>query len=98
MWKQAMPREDARSKGIRYLAEGRLLVTTVTDRVVVARCRGGGEVYHLTGRSLRSELQLPSPHRALFAPDYAPLGDGSALGSGLAWCERGRAPVTGQGG
>jgi hypothetical protein len=42
-------RESAATKARRYLVEGRLLVTTVTDRVVVARCRGDGEIYQLAG-------------------------------------------------
>jgi hypothetical protein len=41
--------ENSAGRGRRYLAEGRLLVTTVTDRVVVAKCRGDGEIYQLAG-------------------------------------------------
>ena len=44
-----MTRENAAEKGRRYLAEGRLHVRAVSDRHVLATCRGDGELYHLTG-------------------------------------------------
>ncbi len=40
-----MPREDAQSKGRRYVLEGRVQVYRVDDRVVRATVRGQGEVY-----------------------------------------------------
>lgn len=40
-----MPREDARTKGVRYLAEGRLIVEAVEGDFVLARCRGNGAIY-----------------------------------------------------
>lgn len=40
-----MPREDARTKGLRYLTEGRLTVTRVNGDDVEAVCRGGGEFF-----------------------------------------------------
>jgi uncharacterized Zn finger protein len=42
-----MPREDARTKGMRYLVEGRLLVRSVGPQGIRALCRGGGEFYTL---------------------------------------------------
>ena len=43
-----MTREDAASKGRRYLTEGRLLVRRVDKQAIDARCRGdSGEVYEL---------------------------------------------------
>ncbi len=40
-------RENAETKGRRYLAEGRLHVQRVDERGIVARCRGAGEIYRL---------------------------------------------------
>lgn len=40
-----MPREDARTKGVRYIGEGRLTLTAVEDHEIRARCRGSGHVY-----------------------------------------------------
>jgi hypothetical protein len=42
-------REDARRKGLRYLTEARLTVTTIDRRseIVRATCRGGGHQYDL---------------------------------------------------
>lgn len=40
-----MGREDALSKGKRYLAEGRLLVHSVGDRSIRGTCRGLGRTY-----------------------------------------------------
>lgn len=40
-------RENAETKGRRYLLEGRLLVTFVDPRRVRARCRGSGSVHRL---------------------------------------------------
>ena len=42
-----MPREAAHDKGRRYLTEGRLLLTTVTDHTIDARCRGDGQMHKL---------------------------------------------------
>jgi hypothetical protein len=46
-----MTRENSAQKAARYLAEGRLVVTSVfaDDRgtYVAARCRGDGEIYQL---------------------------------------------------
>jgi uncharacterized Zn finger protein len=42
-----MSRENARVKGLRYLAEHRLTVLRVDSERVEAECRGGGAVYRL---------------------------------------------------
>lgn len=42
-----MRREDARSKGMRYLREGRLTVVQVHSDTIVATCRGDGIVHDL---------------------------------------------------
>lgn len=42
-----MTREDAATRGRRYLVEGRLTVTLVHGDVVEAQCRGSGEVHEL---------------------------------------------------
>lgn len=42
-----MPRENAQTKGRRYLVEGRLVVSHVTGGEIRARCRGNGAVYEL---------------------------------------------------
>lgn len=43
-----MSREAARTKGVRLVGEGRLLVERVDGDLIVARCRGDhGEVYNL---------------------------------------------------
>lgn len=43
-----MPREDATTKGRRYVSEGRLVVQEVTPARIRAVCRGSGTV-HLLG-------------------------------------------------
>jgi uncharacterized Zn finger protein len=40
-------RENARSKGMRYLGEGRLTVLHVDPERVQAQCRGAGALYRL---------------------------------------------------
>ena len=40
-------RESVQDKARRYVLEARLLVTRVDGAVVVAECRGSGEIYHL---------------------------------------------------
>jgi hypothetical protein len=40
-------REDARSKGARYLVEGRLWVRSAGPQGISAWCRGAGELYRL---------------------------------------------------
>ena len=40
-----MTRENAYSKARRYLVEGRVIVTRVSDRIVAARVRGDGAIY-----------------------------------------------------
>ncbi len=42
--------ENAEAKGRRYVAEGRLTVERVDGRLVVASCRGGGQIYRLGHR------------------------------------------------
>ncbi len=42
-----MTRENAQTKGRRYLAEGRLIVTVANSHAVSAICRGGGALYQL---------------------------------------------------
>lgn len=41
-----MGREDAATKGRRYLTEGRLTVHTVTDDLIGASCRGDSAVVY----------------------------------------------------
>ena len=40
-----MSRENAYTKARRYLVEGRVIVTRVSDRIVSARVRGDGAIY-----------------------------------------------------
>ena len=42
-----MPREDARTKGLRYVLEGRLTVRLVNAQRIQAIVKGGGEFYDL---------------------------------------------------
>lgn len=43
-----MPREDYRTKAVRYLGEGRLTVRRAGDSSIVATCRGdSAEVYRV---------------------------------------------------
>ncbi len=42
-----MTRESAREKGLRYLAEGRLVIQEVSPSIVRATCRGTGSTYRL---------------------------------------------------
>jgi hypothetical protein len=42
-----MPRESAHTKARRYITEGRLTITRVTDDGVDAHCRGDGEIHEL---------------------------------------------------
>ena len=42
-----MPREDALTKGKRYLTEARLRVLTVEADRIQALCRGSGTIWHL---------------------------------------------------
>jgi uncharacterized Zn finger protein len=44
-----LPRESYRTKGARYLAEGRLTITEVSAHAVRAHCKGTGEQHVLTG-------------------------------------------------
>lgn len=57
-----MTREGAREKGLRYLAEGRLVVEVVKGDLVQARCRGAGEIYPL-GWNVRSGWWCDCPAR-----------------------------------
>ena len=45
-----MSRENAAAKGRRYVGEGRLVVDSVANGEVRARCRGDGAVYNLLVR------------------------------------------------
>ena len=40
-----MPRENAEAKAKRYLAEGRVVVVSVSDNRLLARVRGDGSVW-----------------------------------------------------
>lgn len=42
-----MPRENADSKGRRYVAEGRLVIERIDRTTIAASCRGSGEIYQL---------------------------------------------------
>ena len=42
-----MSRENAREKGRRYVAEGRLVIRELDEGSAVADCRGDGAVYSL---------------------------------------------------
>jgi hypothetical protein len=44
-----MPREDARTRGCRLVAEGRLIVSYVSGRVITAVCRGDSGLIHRLG-------------------------------------------------
>ncbi len=58
-------REDARTKGQRYVAEGRLTIRHVDEDagVVEAECRGGGAVYRLAHRDGRWACSCPARGR-----------------------------------
>lgn len=43
-----MPRESADAKARRYLTEGRVIITRISERVVHAKVRGDGRVYDVT--------------------------------------------------
>jgi uncharacterized Zn finger protein len=46
--RQAMPRENARDRGRRLVAEGRLVIRRVNEEEILAVCRGdSGEVHEL---------------------------------------------------
>jgi hypothetical protein len=47
-----MSRETVAAKAPRYLAEGRLVITSVMGDYVAATCRGNGEIYEL-GHDIR---------------------------------------------
>lgn len=58
-------RENAATKGRRYVVEGRLTVTLLHGRRIRATCRGGGAVYRL-GHD-RAEWWCECPARGLCA-------------------------------
>ena len=65
-------RESAETKGRRYLAEGRLLVTRVDGNTIQAACRCDGGIYELghdprRGRRWRARASAPV-QPALFPP------------------------------
>ena len=39
------PRENAEAKGLRYLTQGRLVITHVSEKAIRATCRGSGELH-----------------------------------------------------
>jgi uncharacterized Zn finger protein len=45
-----MPREDALTKGKRYLTEARLQVVTIEPDLIQATCKGSGVEWHLGWR------------------------------------------------
>ncbi len=53
-------RENAQTKGKRYVAEGRLLVDHVANAEIRARCRGDGAIYRLTVRDGRWTCDCPA--------------------------------------
>ncbi len=44
-----MPREDARTRGCRLVAEGRLIVSYVSGKSIAACCRGDSGAIHRLG-------------------------------------------------
>jgi uncharacterized Zn finger protein len=57
-------RESAQTKGRRYLLEGRLKLKHVSDRLIVANCRGDqGDVYALGWDPDRNEWACTCPAR-----------------------------------
>jgi uncharacterized Zn finger protein len=65
-----MTRETVRDKGLRYLAEGRLVIQVVKGDLIQAWCRGGGEVYPL-GWNLRRGWWCDCPARGPCAHLFA---------------------------
>lgn len=59
-----MSREDAQTKGRRYLTEGRLTVQWKTESVVLATCKGAGATYEL---GYRKEWQCDCPAKGMCA-------------------------------
>lgn len=53
-------RENAASKGRRYLVEGRLIVTAINAMGIAANCRGAGEVHQLGYRRGRWWCSCPA--------------------------------------
>ena len=53
-------RENAASKGRRYLLEGRLIVSAVDCAGIEARCRGAGEIHQLGYRRGRWWCSCPA--------------------------------------
>ncbi|MFN7148954.1 MAG: hypothetical protein ACK4V6_05690 [Microthrixaceae bacterium] len=58
-----MPREDARTKSLRLLQDGRLVVTLVDRDRVNAICRGDGALHHLTVRGPDWQCSCPARGR-----------------------------------
>lgn len=57
-----MPRETVATKAVRYLAEGRVIVTDVNHALVAAHVRGNGAVYRTGWRD--GLWSCSCPHRA----------------------------------
>lgn len=53
-------RENAASKARRYLAEGRVILTRVSGRVVSARVRGDGALYDVVFQDGRWSCDCPA--------------------------------------
>ena len=78
-------REDALTKGERYLTEARLRVLTVDDTSIQAVCRGSGVVWHLGWRGVGGWwcncpaktqcAHLVALQAVVIAPQGAPKGE-----------------------
>lgn len=64
-------REAARDKGLRYLAEGRLIVQEVVPRRIRATCRGTGSTYRLGFDANTAEWWCSCPARTRCAHLWA---------------------------
>ena len=59
--KGRVSRETVAAKAVRYLAEGRLVITSVMGDYVTATCRGDGEIYELGHASAWWWCSCPAP-------------------------------------
>jgi uncharacterized Zn finger protein len=53
-------RENYRTKGARYVTEGRLTITAITPTLITATVRGAGEIYTVTADSRFWNCTCPS--------------------------------------
>ena len=75
-----MVRENAASKSRRYLAEGRVVITKVSDRIVTAQIRGDAAVWDVVYQNGKWSCTCPARGRcshllavgAVVAPEGTP--------------------------